>query len=683
MPGQYMALGAASSKRGIYYSYPVLDEHNQQTLGVAVIKISVEFIEEEFRRFDKEQLLLIDPHGIIFLGTKKDWLFHSLWPLRKNDEEEILASRQFGAGPWPWLQFTAIRSKEELTVNNDNFLLYQQYLEEFPGWSIIYIRVAPSHIKEFLTPALKSTGALILPIFLLIGLSIFFLYRKAASEIFQRKKIELALRKSETRYKTLYMHTPAMLHSTDPGGKILSVSNYWTAALGYSSDEVIGHPVTDFMTPESKEYALSVVTPAFLSTGFCKDIAYEFVKKDGVTINILLSAIAERDENNTILSSLAVLLDMTKLKQVETELENATEELNDYSRDLEKQVQERTREITNILTYTPAIIYMKNNNGEYLLTNSRFNELFNLQEDAIRGKTDFDIFPTEIAKQFTEHDQQALTGKQSIQVEEQIEQNDGIHTYLSFKFPLFDNSDDINGVGSIATDITDLKKAQNQLLRLSATIIESQENERTAIARELHDQLGQMLTALRMDTVWLAEKLHDSNFALADRSLEMCELIEHSIDEARSIALRLRPGILDDLGLPAAIDWLVNDFKKRSGVVCTVKTDAIPDIGNTASTAIYRITQEALTNIARHAGADHVDVQLTYSVERLQLTISDDGCGFDMQLLSESTGLGLIGIRVRTTLIGAQVTISSSPRQGTTVTLLLPLKQLQKTGENA
>ncbi len=683
IPAKYMALGTASMKRGIYYSYPILDNRNQQPLGVAVVKVSVEFIEEEFRNLEKEHVVLVDPHGIIFLATDRTWLFHSFWPLSNKDKEEILASRQFGAGPWPWLQYTAIPSQLEITANNDNLLIFRQQIDEFPDWSIIYIHTAPSQIREYLAPALKTTGALILPVFIMVGLSIFFLYRKAANEIIQRKTVEQALRVSENRYRKLYMDTPAMLHSIDPNGKMLSVSNYWTDVLGYSREEVINRPVTDFMTPESKEHAKSVVIPEFLQTGFCQDISYKFIKKDGSIINVLLSAIAERDENDNIQRSLAVLLDITELKQVETKLKNATNELNKYSRDLEKQVQKRTRDITNILSYTPAVVYMKDNDGRYLLTNSRFNELFNINKESLLGKTDFDIFPKLRAVQFTDSDQQVLTLKQSLQVEEQIEQDDGLHTYLSVKFPLFDGTGNIYGVGGISTDITALKNAQNQLRRLSAAIIDSQEKERRAIARELHDELGQMLTALRIDAVWQSEKLETYDPALIDRSREMCKLIDRSIDEVRAIALRLRPGILDDLGLQAAVEWLVNDFEKRSGVVCTLKTETIPVLHNVAATAFYRITQEALTNIVRYANAEHVDVQLSLTTDHLQLAIKDDGCGFDESQLLETQGLGLAGIRERAALIGAEVNISSIPKQGTTVILLLPLKYIQDPEENA
>ena len=118
------------------------------------------------------------------------------------------------------------------------------------------------------------------------------------------------------------------------------------------------------------------------------------------------------------------------------------------------------------------------------------------------------------------------------------------------------------------TDITPLKRAQNQLRKLSANIIQSQENERSAIALELHDELGQMLTALRMDSVWLKEHYAGKDAKAAERAAGMSALIDRTIDNVKSMAIRLRPGVLDDLGLIAALDWYTKDFEKRTGIFC-------------------------------------------------------------------------------------------------------------------
>jgi PAS domain S-box-containing protein len=288
------------------------------------------------------------------------------------------------------------------------------------------------------------------------------------------------------------------------------------------------------------------------------------VKKNGETIDVMLSAIADRDAEGRIQRSLAVSVDMTERYRAEEALRVAKEALDRYSKELERQVRERTSEITAILKYTPAVVYMKDARGRYLMVNSRFEKLFGIDGDAVHGKTDGDLLPAEVAEQFRAHDERALAKGISLQVEEQIHQQDGMHTYLSVKFPLYNETTGrIMGVCGIATDITALKNAQEQLRRLSGSIMANQEKERTAIARELHDELGQLLTALRMDAVWLQERLKDKDPKGAERAAAICTLVDTTIEEVRAMAVRLRPGVLDDLGLVEALELFTSEFERR------------------------------------------------------------------------------------------------------------------------
>jgi PAS domain S-box-containing protein len=343
--------------------------------------------------------------------------------------------------------------------------------------------------------------------------------------------------------------------------------------------------LTDFFTESSRRYAEEVVFHEFFKTGFCKDIAYQFVKKNGARIDILLSAISDRDASGNPARSLAVSIDVTERKRAEQALELAQEELRRYSEDLERLVNKQTQEITSILRYTPAIVSIKDQNGRYVLVNSRFEKLFAMRNEAVRGKTDYDIFPAHVADQFRRNDLKVLSQGSSYQVEEHIPLSDGDHTYLSVKFPVYDDADTSSGVCGISTDITAVKKAQDQLRRLSGRIMNSQEKERSAIARELHDELGQMLTALRMDSAWLQGRLRKSDPAAAARAQAMDRLIDKTIQDVRSLAVRLRPGVLDDLGLVDALDWYTSDFERRTGITCIFEHNQVLDINDTVATA--------------------------------------------------------------------------------------------------
>jgi len=218
-----------------------------------------------------------------------------------------------------------------------------------------------------------------------------------------------------------------------------------------------------------------------------------------------------------------------------------------------------------------------------------------------------------------------------------------------------------------------VKKAQDQLRRLSGRIMTSQEKERSAIARELHDELGQVLTALRMDTVWMQERLKEAEPKIAERALTMCDLIDKTIKDVRSIAIRLRPGVLDDLGLVDALEWLTSDFENRSGITCVFEHKDVPELNETISTAAYRICQEAMTNVARYARAGRVSVVLKAGKNILSLSVRDDGKGFDMEELSESEGIGIAGMRERAVLAGGNLEVMSEKGKGCHVRFKVPI----------
>ena len=431
-PATYMALGITSKKRGVYYSHPVYGDGGDSPKGVAVIKASIEPIEEKFSQTYEGIVLLTDPHGIIFISNRANWLFHSLWKLSPDELAGVVSSLQFGIGPWKWIGLEMKQDNYVVDESKNEYLMYQKKVDKYPGWSLVYLRNLNAISKRLSDPFLSNTGVIILSLCGLIGLSVFFLYRKASHDIIKRK-------------------------------------------------------------------------------------------------------------------------------EAEEELKQAKDDLSSYSKDLERQVIERTREISGILRYTPAVVYIKDKEGKYLMVNSRYEELFGIRSEDIRGKTAHDIFPKELADQFQADDLQVFNERRARQVEEQVSLEGGARTYLSVKFPLYDEQDSVYGVCGIATDITELKKVQDQLRRLSGSIMAGQEKERAAIARELHDELGQVLTALRMDCVWMRDRLKETDAKASERTFAMCELIDQTIDDVRGIAVRLRPGVLDDLGLTDALEWYTTD----------------------------------------------------------------------------------------------------------------------------
>ena len=365
--------------------------------------------------------------------------------------------------------------------------------------------------------------------------------------------------------------------------------------------------------------------------------------------------------------------DIVRRRKAEEALQATQEELSRYSRELERKVEERTREITSVLRNTPAVVYIKDRDGRYTFVNSRYEQLFGVRNEEIRGKTDREIFPEEVADQFRANDRKVLEERNPCQVEESVPQRDGLHVYLSTKFPLADQEGSVAAVCGISIDITEIKRAQGQMKRLSDSILAGQEKERAAVSRELHDELGQLLTALRLDTAWLRERMKESDPEASGRASSACDLIDKAIDDVRGMATRLRPGALDDLGLVDALDWYVNEFEKRSKVSCVFRHYDVPKVGDRIATAAYRIAQEALTNVARHSSASSVDISIRAEGGVLTLSVEDDGRGFDLRALEESRGLGVVGMRERAELAGGTLTIRSRPGRGTQVRLTAPL----------
>ena len=469
LPASYLALGTTSRKRGAYYSYPVYRKNDDIPLGIAVIKASIFFVEKELTPEETSIQLVVNPQGVIFISSHPEWLYQLLWPMKKSDIQRLRQSRQFGNGPWHWTGLQKNGDTHVVDATGKTYLYHQIAVDDYPGWKIVHLYDLDAASKLVSEPLSKIIRPVIVILCTLLGASIFFLYRRASLEIIRRHSVEGALRKSEERYRSLYHHTPAMLHSIDKRGNIVSVSNYWSEALGYTREEVIGRKLTDYLSPVSRKYAEEKVIPAFFKKGFIKDVPYQFIKKGGEIIEVQLSAITDRDEQQQTLRSLAVSIDVTERNKAERALKEAKETLSAYSKNLESLVRKRTREISGILQYTPAVVYIKDATGNYTMVNSRFEELFGVRSSDVRGKSDQDFLAPDIAEQFFKNDGRVLSEKQSIQVEESIVIKGDTHTYLSTKFPLYDGQGRVTGVCGIATDISALKKAQERLRRLSSS----------------------------------------------------------------------------------------------------------------------------------------------------------------------------------------------------------------------
>lgn len=243
------------------------------------------------------------------------------------------------------------------------------------------------------------------------------------------------------------------------------------------------------------------------------------------------------------------------------------------------------------------------------------------------------------------------------------------------------NSGNLSGAMVTFVEITERKRAEEELKRsrqqlrdLSARLQTILEEERTRISREIHDELGQQLTILKMDLSWLKKRLAKNQKSLKERTKSMAKMVDATIQTVRKISTEMRPVVLDDLGLTAAMEWQVEDFQNRTGMRCrfTARPEEITlDPGR--STTVFRIFQETLTNIVRHANADEITVRLEKREGRLLLEVSDNGKGITEGQIANSKSLGLLGIRERALLWGGTVSIQGAPGKGTTLSVKIPI----------
>ena len=218
-----------------------------------------------------------------------------------------------------------------------------------------------------------------------------------------------------------------------------------------------------------------------------------------------------------------------------------------------------------------------------------------------------------------------------------------------------------------------LEESREQLHRLAGGLLVAREEERTTIAREIHDVLGQTLTALKMDAAWIGTRVPGE--AVRMKLAAMAALIDEAVMTVRRIATDLRPGVLDDLGLAAALEWQAQEFARRTGIECSLRAGADEDgLDPLVATAVFRIFQESLTNVVRHARATHVSGTLERRGADLVLEVQDDGIGITPAEVSDPRSIGLAGMRERAQLVGGRFSISSATGAGTTVRVQIPLR---------
>ncbi|MGF6805154.1 PAS domain S-box-containing protein [Paraburkholderia sp. Clong3] len=416
----------------------------------------------------------------------------------------------------------------------------------------------------------------------------------------------------------------------------------------------------------------------------------EMVARVGVHLELRVMHKQVLAQNRQLLAEVAVRKETeAALSQARDDLERRvalrTEELARANANLRAQIDERRRadarlqaseaRFRAIVETSPVPLCITSMpDGHILYTNPPLRELFGMDEGSSANIADFYAERGE-RERLIEH----LRTKGGLRnTEIQFRRQDGTRFWAiaTARVATYDDSpaiyvglNDITGRKQMEQELVESREQQREL---SAYMEAIREDERKRIAMEIHDELGQLLTALKMDVSLLKMRIaHDAE--ATKKADDMRQLVEGTISMVRNVASHLRPAALN-FGIVSALEWLVDEFNRRNAIACELRIEGgEPALSDAHATALFRIAQASLTNVARHAAATRVEVTLVSTAAQLLLHVRDDGCGFDQQVVSRDYSYGLLGMNERARLIGGSLSIDSSPGAGTMVSIHIPL----------
>lgn len=477
----------------------------------------------------------------------------------------------------------------------------------------------------------------------------------------QRHELENRIRESEEKYRDLVENINDLIYSVDIDGIITYVSPVVEKLYGYRQDEVLGRRFVDFIHEEDRERLTERFRRAL--DGDANVHEYRLITRSGDIKWFFTHNRPIFFEGETI-GLRGVLTDITDRKRAEDA------------------VRESEAKFRLFYENAPVAYQSLDEDGTILYINPAWLETLGYDEEEVIGHWFGDFLDHESNERFNKEYQQFKDEGKTNNAEYVLMRKDGSEIIAAFNGRIGRTLDGgFERAHCIFHNITEQKKHEEELERYSEEMrnlsqhLESiREEERTRIAREIHDELGQALTALKMDIAWLHRRIVDEESIKQGKTASMIELVDNTIQSVRRISSELRPGILDDLGLAAAIEWQTGEIEKRTSIRCGTSFE--PEdimIDDTCSISVFRIFQEAITNVIRHANASEMQVRLRMSDTTLELLVHDDGIGITEDMISNSNSFGLIGMRERALFCGGELHIFRNPDKGTTVKVTIPM----------
>jgi two-component system, NarL family, sensor histidine kinase UhpB len=482
-------------------------------------------------------------------------------------------------------------------------------------------------------------------------------------DITGRKQAEQELQRQTEILKTIFDHIPIMINFVDQNERLKLVNREWERTLGWSLAEIESQNIDileeNYPDPGYRQEVRDFVRH---STAEWKD--FKTRARDGRVIDTSWATLHLSDG-----SGIGIGQDITERKRAEEALRESEERFRGLAENINEVFWLRSPDFKQLLYISPM-----------------YERVCGKSRESLQGKgLDLPgVHPEDRARllEMVEN----FSGRE-FEIEYRILTKDGDMRWLRDRgFPIRNQAGEIYRIGGVAEDITERKEAEDrlkasreQLRALSASLQSAREKEAARIAHQIHDDLGGLLTSLRWELEALDKMIQQPageqlSRTMRDKLANMVALTDTTIDTVRRLASELRPTILDDLGLIEAIEWHTQQFQARTGIEC--RCDSLVEnlaLSEEQSTALFRIVQEALTNILRHARATQVTIAITQEAGLFVLAITDNGRGITPAETANRSSLGLLGMQERAHLIGGEVEISGESGQGTRLRVQVPL----------
>ncbi|HVX14035.1 MAG TPA: PAS domain S-box protein [Pirellulales bacterium] len=500
------------------------------------------------------------------------------------------------------------------------------------------------------------------------------------------------LRAVEARFRRIMESNMIGIYFYEPSGVITEANDAFLQMVAYPAEEVRSGRLTwSRITPSDQADQVAQALADLQAHGICGPYEQEYVRSDGGRLTVLVvGAALDADPSRGVVFA----LDISRGKQAERSL--AASE----------------RRFRAFMDNNPAVAFIKNTEGHRIYFNRRYRQMFQTGSEELLGATDFDLFPLEVAERTRASDLAVLKSREAMRTIERVPTPDGVlRHWLVFKFPIEETPGEWF-VGGVAVDITEQKQVEEELRRArdelelhvsqrteSLVTINTQlhqeiarrelseaalrrdreflqhllslsESDRQLVAYEIHDGLVQYVTASLMHLDSLVQLLPPE---VPRQNLDVSRsLLRDALGEARRLISGLRPPILDEAGVVAAIDYMVREQADDCQIEFThdVRSARFPPL---IESALFRVCQEALTNVRKHSGASRATIDLREENGVVRLAISDNGVGFDAGSVTGQT-FGLQGMRERARLLGGHTVIDSAPAMGTRITVELPIQ---------